>query len=449
LAARDSNKVTTPPEITGKAAARRIFERTLAVVDAGSALARGMARTGDRIRCGDFTADLGRFRRILGIAIGKAAGPMAEALCGILAPDFHAEGIAVPPAALTTPLAGWRVFTGGHPIPNEASFAAGRAILEELARADKNTLVIFLLSGGGSALAECPLDSRISQRDFEQLNRALVTCGAPIEEINIVRRHVSALKGGRMAAAAKAAMKFTYGISDVPAGQESALASGPTLPDPTTVNDAMSVIQRQGLRGEIPESVIALLDGNALPETLKPGDGVFARSAFQLVLTPHDLVHAAHHASESAGYATLCDDSTDGWPLEKAAEHLLKQLANVQTGNPGRKACVISGGEVSSAVTGDGRGGRNSAFVLACVEKIAGAPITVLSAGTDGVDGNSPAAGAVADGETQGRARMAGMSPRDFAQRSDAFTFFERLGDTILTGPTGNNLRDLRILLAE
>jgi hydroxypyruvate reductase len=431
------------------AAARRIFKRTLAAVDAGSALARGMARAGDCIRCGDSTADLGKFRRILAIAIGKAAAPMTGALCGILAPDFHAEGIVVAPAAPAFPLAGWRVFAGGHPIPNKASFLAGRAILEELARADKNTLVIFLLSGGGSALAECPLDGRISLGEFQQLNRALVTCGAPIEEINVIRRHVSALKGGRMAAAAKAAMKFTYGISDVPAGHESALASGPTLPDSTTANDAMSVIRRHRLRGEIPESVLALLDGNALPETPKPGDGAFARSAFQLVLTPHDLVHAAHHASESAGYATLCDDSTDGWPLERAAEHLLKQLANVQAGNPGRKTCVISGGEVSSAVTGDGRGGRNSAFVLACVEKIAGAPITVLSAGTDGVDGNSPAAGAVADGETLARAQSAGLSPRDFAQRSDTFTFFERLGDAIMTGPTGNNLRDLRILLAE
>jgi glycerate 2-kinase len=432
----------------GKAAARHIFERTLAAVDVHSALFRGLARAGDTIRCGDSVACLTEFRRILAIAIGKAAAPMADALCAILAPDFRAQGIVVAPSAPVGLPPDWRVFVGGHPIPNDASFSAGRAILDELAQADQHTLIIFLLSGGGSALAECPLDGRISQTDFQQLNRALVNCGAPIEEINIVRRHVSALKGGRMAAAT-AAVKFTYGISDVPTGHEAALASGPTLPDPTTIADALRVIEQHNLRGALPKSVLALFDDDALPETPKPRDAAFARSAFQLVLGPHDLLHAAHQASEGAGYVTLCDDSTDGWALEKAAQHLLGQLEKVRAANQRRKACVIAGGEVSSAVTGDGSGGRNAAFVLASVEKIAGAPITVLSAGTDGVDGNSPAAGAVADGETLARAQLAELWPREFAQRSDAFTFFERLGDAIMTGPTGNNLRDLRILLSE
>jgi glycerate 2-kinase len=441
--------VTVHEEMRGKAAARHIFERTLAAIDVTDALARCISRAGDSIRCGDTVTNLSEFRRILAIAIGKAAAPMADALCASLAPDFRAEGILVAPSLPITPPPEWNVFVGGHPIPTDVSFLAGRAIFDELAKADEHTLIIFLLSGGGSALAECPLDSSISPGDFQQLHSALVTCGAPIEEINIVRRHLSALKGGRMAALAPSAVKFTYAISDVPAGHETALASGPTLPDPTTIADAQRVIERLNLWGALPQSTITLFGGNSLPETPKPGDAAFARSAFQLILGPHDLIHAAHHASESAGYVTLCDDSTDGWPLEKAAQHLLAQLASVRAANPARKVCVISGGEVSSAVSGNGRGGRNSAFVLACVEKIAGAPITVLSAGTDGVDGNSPAAGAVADGETLTRAQSAGLSPSDFDQRSDAFTFFERLGDTIMTGPTGNNLRDLRILLAE
>jgi glycerate 2-kinase len=433
----------------GKAAAREIFHRALASVDVRAALARCICRTENEIRCGDSVARLNEFRRILAIAIGKAAAPMAEALRAILEPNFHAEGIIVAPTQPVGLAAGWRAFVGGHPIPNDVSFLAGRTILDTLAQTDRHTLIIFLLSGGGSALAECPLDGGISQQDFEQLNRALVTCGAPIEEINIVRRHISALKGGRMAAAAPAAMKFAYGVSDVPPGHESALASGPTLPDPSTIADARRVIEQYNLGNALPKTALTLFESNALPETPKPGDGAFAHSAFQLVLTPHDLFHAAHQASEGAGYVTLCDDSTDGWPIEKAANHLLGQLERVRTANPGRKACVISGGEVSSTVTGGGQGGRNSAFVLVCVEKIAGAAITVLSAGTDGVDGNSPAAGAAADGRTLARAESAGFSAREFAQRSDAFTFFDRLGDTIVTGPTGNNLRDLGILLAE
>jgi len=162
----------------------------------------------------------------------------------------------------------------------------------------------------------------------------------------------------------------------------------------------------------------------------------------------HDLFHAAHHACEAEGFVCLCDDSTDGWPIEKAADYLLAQLAAQKKANPHHRVAVLTDGELSSPVTGGGIGGRNAAFVLACVPKIAGKGITVLSAGTDGIDGNSPAAGAVADGETFARARQMGLAVDDFARRSDAYSFFEWLGDAIVTGPTGNNLRDLRILMA-
>jgi hydroxypyruvate reductase len=162
-----------------------------------------------------------------------------------------------------------------------------------------------------------------------------------------------------------------------------------------------------------------------------------------------DLFHPAHHAAEARGCVTRCDNSTDDWPVDLAAEFLLEQLENLKRDNPGQRVALIADGELSSPVTGDGIGGRNSAFVLACVEKIAGERIAVLSVGTDGIDGNSPAAGAVADGETLGMARAVGLDPRDAFQRSDAFTFFARLDEVIVTGPTGNNLRDLRILIAE
>jgi glycerate 2-kinase len=355
----------------------------------------------------------------------------------------------VVPAPPARPLPGWKTFVGGHPLPTAESFAAGRAILERLARCGEQSLVFFLISGGGSSLVEQPLDPGVTLADFQQLHSALVTCGAPIEEINVVRKHLSATKGGRLAAAAALAMKITFAISDVPEGEESALASGPTVPDPTTGEDVERIVRRYGLLAKLPASSRGMIEQRAFAETPKDGEPVFARARFEILLGERELLHAAHHCCEAEGFTCLVDTETDNWPLEKAAEHLLAQLEILKQENPRRRVAIFAGGEVSSPVTGDGVGGRNSAFVLACVPKIAGRRIAVLSAGTDGVDGNSPAAGAVADGETFSRARAIGLDPGDFLRRCDAYGFFARVGGAIVTGPTGNNLRDLRILLAE
>ncbi len=262
-----------------------------------------------------------------------------------------------------------------------------------------------------------------------------------------MRKHVSATKGGRLAAAAPRSMKLTLAASDVPAGEESALASGPTLADLTTIRDAARIARKYKVLGKFPKNIRAAFEKRGLRETPKDGDPAFARAHFLLLLGVHDLFHAAHHACEAEGYVCLCDNSTDGWPIGKAADYLLAQLKAQKERNRDAPVAVLSDGEVSSPVAGGGIGGRNSAFVLACVRKIAGKNITVLSAGTDGIDGNSPAAGAVADGETLARARAAGLDPGDFLRRSDAHNFFARLGDAVVTGPTGNNLRDLRIFL--
>lgn len=431
-----------------KQIAQRIFRETLAAIDIRAAMARKLVREGSKIRAGSFLIDLNEFRKIIAIAFGKASLAMAEGLCAILPAEFLLEGILVAPVRPSQDLHGWKSFVGGHPLPNEASFAAGKAILDALARCDDRTLIFFLLSGGGSALVELPLDSDISLEDVRQLNQLLVTCGAPIEEINAVRKHLSAVKGGRLAAAAPRSQKLTLAISDVPTGQESALASGPTLPDPTTVRDVERLVERYDLLGRFPRSVQILFKEHGLQETPKENDRAFARSHFELLLGAHDLLHAAHRACEGAGYLCLCDHSTDNWPVERAADLLLRLLNSHRTANPGRPVAVLADGEVSSPVTGNGVGGRNSAFALACVKKINGKKIAVLSAGTDGVDGNSPAAGAAADGETLSRARAAGLDPDRFMGNSDAYNFFAALGDAIVTGPTGNNLRDLRILLA-
>ena len=421
-------------------------------IDVSQALERKLARRGSQIRARESTLNLHEFQKIIAIAFGKAAFTMAEALTRILAPDFGLEGILVTPVEPPRALAGWQPFVGGHPLPNAASFVAGRAILERLYRSDERTLIFFLISGGGSSLVELPLDPSITLDEFQKLHKTLVTCGASIDEINTIRKHVSATKGGRLAAAAPRSVKLTFAISDVPPGHESAIASGPTVSDPTTVQDAERIALDYDLLAQFPDSLRAAFERHALRETPKENDPLFARSQFEVLLGLHELTHAAHHATEAEGYVSVCDNSTDNWPVEKAADYLLARLRRLakaeENADAVRPVAVLADGELSCPVTGEGTGGRNSSFVLACVPKIAGENITVLSAGTDGIDGNSPAAGAVADGETLARARAAGLDASDFFRRSDAYTFFSRLDDAILTGPTGNNLRDLRILLA-
>jgi glycerate 2-kinase len=433
-----------------KKTAEHVFRHTLAAIDISAALRRKLDRRGSLISAGGSSdIDLRGFREIVAIAFGKAALAMARGLHEILTPEFPPDGILVVPAHPSSSLPGWKTFVGGHPLPTAESFAAGKAILERLARCDERSLVFFLISGGGSSLVELPLDPGVTLADCKQVHSALVGCGAPIEEINVVRKHFSATKGGRLAAAAARAMKITFAISDVPDGQESALASGPTVADPTTVDDVERIVREYGLLAKLPGALRETIERRGLRETPKDGDAAFARARFEILLREHDLMHAAHHCCEAEGFTCLVDTETDSWPLEKAAEHLLAQLEILKKENPRRRVAIFAGGEVSSPVTGDGVGGRNSAFVLACVPKIAGKKIAVLSAGTDGVDGNSPAAGAVADGETLARAAAMGMEHRDFLRRCDAHGFFARLGDAVVTGPTGNNLRDLRILLAE
>jgi glycerate 2-kinase len=433
-----------------KQLARDIFQETLAAIDIPSTMRQKLERRGSQIQVNDATIDLAAYKRIVAIAVGKASVAMARGLAELLSADFSFEGILVAPRESAPPLQGFRVMGAGHPIPDTGSVAAARAIVDLLSQCDSETLIFFLLSGGGSSLIELPLDPDISLDDIRQLNRVLVGCGASINEINAVRKHLSAVKGGRLAAVAAASMKLTLAITDVPVGCESALASGPTLPDPTTVADACGMIEKYDLDSKLPASIRGkFAHPESIPETPKRGDPAFARAHFSLLLTMDDLFHHAHKAAEARGFITQCDNSTDDWPIAEATRYLLGELARLADANQARRVALIADGEVSSPVRGDGVGGRNSAFVLDCVENIAGKRMAVLSAGTDGKDGSSPAAGAVADGETLERALAANLQPQEFAARSDSYSFFEKLGDAIETGPTGNNLRDLRILLTE
>jgi glycerate 2-kinase len=427
--------------------ARQIFHETLAAIDIPATMQRKLQRKGTVLKCGDARIDLRNFDKMRVVAIGKAAHAMVEGLELVLTPFLRIEGVVSAPTAPRKPAPGMKYFVAGHPTPNIDSWKSAEAILALLKKCDEKTLVFFLLSGGGSALVELPLDSAQTLADVQTLHRALVTCGAPIEAINTVRKHLSAVKGGRLTAAAHLATKITLAVSDVPVGKESALASGPTLPDPTTVADTKRIIAEYSLRERFSPTLQNWLDKTTIPETPKANASAFRNSHFVLLLGMDDLFHPAHHAAEAKGFIACCDNATDDWPVEKAVEYLLEQLEGLRQTHKGQRVALIADGEVSSPVTGNGVGGRNSAFVLACVEKIAGKKIAVLSAGTDGVDGNSAAAGAMADGETLTRARAMGLDPADAFRRSDAFTFFSKLDDAIVTGPTGNNLRDLRILI--
>ena len=432
-----------------KQLARQIFHETLAAIDIPATMQRKLRRKGTLLVCGETRIDLRDFEELRVVAIGKAAHAMVEGLALVLAPFSRLEGVVSAPTAARKPRAGLKYFEAGHPVPNAESWKAAEAILALLKKCDEKTLVFFLLSGGGSALVELPLDGTQTLEDAQGMHRALVSCGASIDAINTVRKHISAVKGGRLAVAARNATKVTLAVSDVPAGKESALASGPTLPDPTTVADAKRIIAEHSLYDKFPPALRRWLDEGKMPETPKADAAAFRNAHFLLLLGMDDLFHPAHHAAEAKGFIACCDNATDDWPVERAAEYLLEQLEALRTMHAGQRVALIADGEVSSPVTGNGIGGRNSAFVLACVEKIAGKKMAVLSAGTDGIDGNSPAAGAVADGETLELARAIGLDPADAFRRSDAFPFFSRFEDVIVTGPTGNNLRDLRILIAE
>jgi len=305
-----------------KQIARRIFHETLASIDIHLAMERRISRVGQRICVDEWSCDLARISGVKVVALGKAAHAMLSGFVQLFS-DLAVTGVAAVPTASPDPVPGIAYFLGGHPLPNEDSIRAAQAALTLLQTASQNSLVVFLISGGGSALMESPINPELSLDDARQLNQLLVTCGASIDEINTIRKHASAVKGGRLAVASSNAAKLTLAISDVPLGKESALASGPTIPDPTTITDVRRIIDAYHLNEKFPPKVRDWFAARDLPETPKRDHPAFANSCFSLVLTSHDLFHAAHHAAESHGFVTCCDNTTDDWPLNRAADYLL------------------------------------------------------------------------------------------------------------------------------
>ena len=430
-------------------AAREILQETLRSINAGDSVRRVVRLEGDQLTIRDFSLDI-TARKIYSIAIGKAAVSMASAMESILGARFT-SGILNGPARTQsfTTTGRWQLFAGGHPVPTEASLLAGKAAIDLLEEANQErALVLFLISGGGSAMIEWPVSADITLADLRTANKALVESGASIGEINAVRRAFSAIKGGRLAGRAPNCDQVTLIISDVPSGQEWNVASGPTLSPPEDAPEARQVVATYQLRKKLPESILQAIDLEH--ETSSPKNSTNRRE-YSVLLSNEDAVEAAASAALRRGFTTDTARDISDDPIESGCAKLLQRLAGLSAsagGTINSDLCVVSGGEFSCPVRGAGLGGRNLETALRLAIAGAGMPgFVALCAGTDGIDGNSPAAGAIVDSTTIERAMKIGLDPHDFLDRSDAYSFFVSLGDAITTGPTGTNVRDVRILL--
>ena len=374
---------------------------------------------------------------IYSIAIGKAATSMALGLDDALG-DKLIAGVVVSSSLHQSTR--WQSFTGGHPLPNDDSLAAARAAFALLDRAnDEQATVIFLISGGGSAMIEWPISDDISLADLRAANQDLVSCGARIAEINSVRRAFSAVKGGGLARRASRTQMFTLIVSDTNAGDEASVASGPTLIAPADAPSAIDVVDHYHLETVLPDSILKAVRRTQPSSALVNG-------AYEVLLDNRSAIDAAVQKARELGFTCATLDHISEQPIQEGCDLLLKSMTEAEA-----PFCAISGGEFSCPVRGDGRGGRNLETALRCaisLDNHTNANLVVLSAGTDGIDGNSPAAGAIADQTTLQRARAKNLDAEQYLARSDSYTFFEQLNDLIVTGATGTNVRDLRIVIS-
>jgi len=432
-------------------AAFAIFNAAVRAVEPAGAIRRHVVREGSLLRIGQETLDLGKIGEVVVVGCGKAAAPMAAAVEEIVG-DRITRGVVVTKYGHGQPTRIIRIREAGHPVPDEAGIAGARAILDHVQGLGPDDLVLVLLSGGGSALTPAPAEG-ISLAEKQALTKALLACGADIREMNTLRKHISRFKGGQLARAAQPARVRSLILSDIVGDPLDAIASGPTVPDPTTYADALAILDKYRIRGEMPASIRNRLEAGArgeVSETPKPDDPLFARVSNLIVGSNIQALQAARSEARALGLAPMIlSSSIQGETREIARMHAALAREIRTTGHPiPPPACLISGGETTVTLRGSGKGGRNQEFVLAAALDIAGLPrAVILSAGTDGTDGPTDAAGAIADGETWARAAAAGLDPRQALEANDAYPFFERLGDLVLTGPTRTNVMDVRLVL--
>lgn len=429
----------------------RLLTAGLRAVDPGMALRRQVRREGAVLRVGQARYDLRRYRRVIAVGAGKASARMAAALEGVVGPRLDG-GLVVVKYGHAVPTRSIEVAEGGHPLPDRHGQAAATRLLRLVSGLTPDDLLVVLLSGGASSLLPVPSPG-LGLRDKQATTRWLVRSGATIREVNVVRKHLSAIKGGRLAAATNATI-LSLILSDVIGDDLGAIGSGPTAPDPSTYEEARLILHRYGLWHRVGGRVQAHLSAGiagARPETPKPGDPVFSRVSHHIIGNGSQAVAATARAARQCGLRPLLLTTSLTGEAKEAAKlfgAVGREIAS--TGRPvPRPACVLAGGELTVTVRGRGQGGRAQEFALAAAGEIAGlAGIWVAGFGTDGTDGPTDAAGAVVDGQTVERARRVGLDPAAMLERNDAYAFFKQVGGQITTGPTGTNVNDLYLLLA-
>ncbi|PID56639.1 glycerate kinase [candidate division KSB3 bacterium] len=432
--------------------AKEIFQAGLRAVDPVDAIKKFVRLEGETLHVASSSYVLSDFEHLYVVGGGKAGAAMAGALEDILGERITAGWVNVKyehlaPTKIVT------VHEAGHPVPDEAGVAGTRKLIEMIEPCTEKDLVICVISGGGSALLPAPV-AGISLKEKQAVTTSLLRCGATIHEMNTIRKHISALKGGQLARIVSPASLISLMISDVVGDPLDTIASGPSVPDEHSFTECLAILDTYGIRSEIPASVLdRLMKGEAgeIADTPKPGDPLFEKTQNVIVAGNALAAQAAAVKAEELGYRTLIlATGIEGETREVAKVHaaILREIC--RSGNPlAPPACLISGGETTVTIQGDGLGGRNQEFVLAAVPEIAGlSNVAVLSAGTDGTDGPTDAAGALADGRTLARADALQLDPTIFLQKNDSYHFFDKLEDLFKTGPTNTNVMDLRILLA-
>jgi len=431
--------------------AAEIFHAGLKAVDPGIAVKRYCRLDGSHLFIGDKSYDLSRFNHLFVIGAGKASAPMANSMEDLLG-ERIAKGIINVKYGHTAKLTRIKLVEAGHPIPDKNGEEGSRAILNLAKEAQKDDLVLCLMSGGGSALLPLPAQG-LTLKDKQETIKVLLACGATIHEINAIRKHTSAVKGGQIARAVHPATLISLILSDVVGDNLDVIASGPTVPDSSSFSDCMEIFRRYSIIKKLPASVVRHIKAGIsgkVSETSKKGDPAFLRTRNQIIGSNFEAIIAAKQKAEGLGYTTLVLSSMiEGETKDVAHVHGAIAREILKTDNPiPPPACILSGGETTVTITGKGLGGRSQEFSLAMAIDIAGnESIVALSAGTDGTDGPTEAAGAVADTDTFKRAVSMGLDPRQFLVNNDSYHFFDQLGDLFITGPTNTNVMDMRIIL--
>jgi hydroxypyruvate reductase len=448
------DNATTMEEREARRVALEVLKAGVEAVDPRLAVKGFLKRNGEALRIGSLALDLKAFDRILVVGGGKASGAMAEALEGILG-DRISGGFVNVLRGTASDFTTKRIVLNeaSHPIPDKDGLEGARKILELLKGLDERTLVFCLISGGGSALMPLPAPG-ISLEDKQSLTQTLVNrTPATIREVNAVRKHISAIKGGQLARAAYPATVVSLILSDIVGDPLDSIASGPTVPDPSTFLDAKEVLDRYGVWASTSDSIRRRIEAGLrgeVPETPKPGDKVFERVHNVIVGNNRLAAEAACRKAEEFGYRTLLLSSLIQGEARYVGTVYASIIAEVlASGNPiKRPAVIVAGGETTVTVRGSGKGGRNQELALGASLTLQGLKGVAMAAiGTDGLDGPTDAAGAIVDGYTIDRARRMGLDPIEFLRNNDSYSFFSALKDLIFTGPTKTNVNDLAVLV--